>query len=296
MGYAVTGVDDFDRFYSGAAKRRNLARALRNRRFHFLRRDLMALDAQPLLKSGTVVYHLAGQPGVRPSWGHQFDRYVRNNVLATQRLLESARRRPIARFVYASSSSVYGAQPDRPLGEETLPQPISPYGVTKLAGEHLCRVYQRAFHVPSVALRFFTVYGSRQRPDMAFHRFFESARSGRPISVMGDGRQRRDFTHVSDIVDGLIAAAGPDVPGDVYNLGGGSPVRLSEAVRLVEEVSGHPLARRRLAQAAGDPASTWADTTRAAADLGFHPQVALRDGLAEQWAWHDQGEGLPKVR
>ena len=295
-GYQVVGVDDFDGYYSGAAKRRNLAVALGDRRFRLLRRDLMGLDARPLLKPGTVVFHLAGQPGVRPSWGQQFDRYVRNNVLATQRLLESARRSRISRFVYASSSSVYGAQPDRPLGEETLPQPISPYGVTKLAAEHLCRVYRRAYGVSTVALRFFTVYGSRQRPDMAFHRFFEAARAGRPISVLGDGRQRRDFTHVSDIVDGLLAAAAPDVPGEVYNLGGGAPVHLSEAVRLVEEVSGRPLVQRQLARAAGDPASTWADTARAASDLDFHPKMGLRNGLAEQWAWHDQGGKLPGGR
>lgn len=295
-GYAVVGVDDFDGYYSGAAKRRNLAAALGNRRFRFLRRDLMRLDARPLLRPGTVVFHLAGQPGVRPSWGQQFDRYVRNNVLATQRLLESARRSRIPRFVYASSSSVYGAQPDRPLGETTLPQPISPYGVTKLAAEHLCRVYRRAYDVSTVSLRFFTVYGSRQRPDMAFHRFFEAARSGRPISVLGDGRQRRDFTHVSDIVDGLVAAAAEEVPGEVYNLGGGSPVRLSQAVRLVEEVSGHPLAQRRLDRAAGDPSSTWADTARARSDLDFHPKMALRDGLAEQWAWHDRGGTLATGR
>lgn len=243
-----------------------------------------------------MLFHLAGQPGVRPSWGQQFDRYVRNNVLVTQRLLEAARRRRIGRFVYASSSSIYGAQPDRPLGEETLPQPISPYGVTKLAAEHLCRVYRRAYGVGTVALRFFTVYGSRQRPDMAFHRFFEAARTGRPIALLGDGSQRRDFTHVSDIVDGLLAAAVADEPGEVYNLGGGSPVVLNEAVRLVEEVSGRPLRRRRLAQAAGDPASTWADTSRASNDLDFHPRTGLRDGLAEQWAWHDRGGGAASIR
>lgn len=286
-GYRVVGIDDFDDYYSRAAKRRNLRTAMGDRRFQLLQRDVMGLDAKPLLKPGTVVFHLAGQPGVRPSWGHQFDRYVRNNVLATQRLLESARRQKIGRFVYASSSSVYGAQPDHPLGEETLPHPISPYGVTKLAAEHLCRVYQRAYGVPTVALRFFTVYGSRQRPDMAFHRFFEAARHGRPISVLGDGSQRRDFSHVSDIVTGLVAAAAPDLPGEVYNLGGGFPVRLSEAIRLVEEVSGHELVQRRLAGAAGDPSSTWADTTRAAAELGYHPKVGLRAGLQEQWAWHD---------
>lgn len=286
----MVGVDDFDDYYARTTKRQNLKGALGQRRYRFLRRDLVRLDARPLLRPGTVVFHLAGQPGVRPSWGQQFDRYVRNNVVATQRLLESVRRSHGARFVYASSSSVYGLQPEEPLGEDALPRPISPYGVTKLAAEHLGRVYRRAYGVSAVALRFFTVYGSRQRPDMAFHRFFEAARTGRPITVLGDGRQRRDFTHVSDIVSGLIAAARPDVAGEVYNLGGGAPVHLAEAIDLVEQVSGRTLRRRHLPVAAGDPSSTWADTRRAASDLGFHPQMSLRDGLEEQWTWQ-AGDG-----
>lgn len=282
----VVGIDDFDPYYPAAQKRRNLAKAESQRRFTLLRRDLLRLDLRALVKPGTTIYHLAGQPGVRPSWGRPFERYVRNNVLATQHLLEMARRHRPARFVYASSSSIYGTQPERPLPETTLPRPISPYGVTKLAAEHLVRVYRLAYGVPGVSLRFFTVFGSRQRPDMAFHRFFEMARRHRPIPVYGDGSQKRDFTHVSDIVQGLLAAADPEVPGEVYNLGGGSPVVLSEALREIEEVSGIPLQVRRKALPVGDPSSTWADTRRAATDLGFRPEVRLRQGLEEQWAWH----------
>ncbi|HEV2520245.1 MAG TPA: NAD-dependent epimerase/dehydratase family protein [Thermoplasmata archaeon] len=294
-GWRVVGIDDLDPYYSPAMKLSNLAAVGTHRGFRLLRRDLLHLDLRPLVKPGTTIFHLAGQPGVRPSWGRPFERYVRNNVLVTQHLLEMARRSRPARLVYASSSSIYGAQPERPLPETTLPRPISPYGVTKLAAEHLVRVYRLAFGLPTVALRFFTVYGSRQRPDMAFHRFFEMARGHRPIPVYGDGSQKRDFTHVSDIVNGLVAAGHPDAPGEVYNLGGGSPATLSEALRHIEEVSGIALRLQRKALPVGDPPSTWADTRRAESDLGFRPKTRLREGLGEQWAWH-QGGGRPRGR
>lgn len=285
-GTRVVGIDDFDAYYPAAMKRSNLARVRDHRSFTLLRRDLLHVDLRPLVRPGTAIFHLAGQPGVRPSWGRPFDRYVRNNIRVTQHLLEMARRVHPARFVYASSSSIYGAQPERPLPETTLPRPISPYGVTKLAAEHLVRVYRAAYGLPAVSLRFFTVFGSRQRPDMAFHRFFEAALRRRPIVVFGDGSQKRDFTHVSDIVRGLAASADPAAPGEVYNLGGGSPATLSESLRRIQEVSGIELNLGRKPLPVGDPPSTWADTRRAAMDLGFRPQVSLREGLEEQWAWH----------
>lgn len=293
IGYEVVGIDDFDDYYSRRSKQRNL-RALRgDRRFRFLERDIVTSDVRRLLKPGTRVFHMAAQPGVRPSWGVYFQRYVRNNILATQKILEASRRSPIESFVYASSSSIYGAQPFRPVSEDTLPQPISPYGVTKLSGEHLSRVYRSGFRVPAVSLRFFTVFGSRQRPDMAFHRFFEALRANRPISVYGDGRQVRDFTHVSDILDGLVAASSPGVPGEVYNLGGGSPSTLSDAIRAMADVSGREPVVEKSPASVGDPNSTWADTHRAQKDLGFRPKVSLREGLAEQWAWQSALRSSP---
>ena len=285
-GHSVIGLDDFDDYYSRASKLRNLRTSLKHERFRFLERDLMKSDLRPFLKPGNTVFHLAAQPGVRKSWGTHFERYVRNNVLATQRLLERARGSQIASFVYASSSSVYGLQPPRPMSEDTLPNPISPYGVTKLSAEHLCRVYRRAYQVPTVSLRFFTVYGSRQRPDMAFHRFFEAIRHHRPLSIYGNGSQLRDFTHVSDILDGILAASTPGEKGEVYNLGGGSPSTLSDCVRMLSDICGVDVERQESPTPAGDPSATWADTRRAATDLGFQPKVKIREGLEEQWAWH----------
>src|SRR5208282_941027 len=265
-------------------KRRNLEAALQNPRYRFVEADLLRYKLERQFADGPVVYHLAAQAGVRGSWGSRFSRYARNNLLATQAVLEASVRshRP-ARVVYASSSSVYGDQPPGASREDALPNPVSPYGVTKLAAEHLGRTYEKSFGLPVTALRFFTVYGPRQRPDMAFNRFIDALRHGRSIEVYGRGRQLRDFTFVSDIVTGLVAAGEVRTPSPIYNLGGGAPVILAEALRILSDVSGRPLRMRHLPLPPGDAKATWADIRRARRELGFRPRVRLREGLAAQW-------------
>jgi nucleoside-diphosphate-sugar epimerase len=283
-GDHVLGIDSFTDYYDTALKESNV-RAVRGAdRFELLRGDLRDLPLADLLDGADVVYHLAGQPGVRPSWGREFETYVSRNVLATQALLEAARGVPLTKFVYASSSSVYGDAEAYPTAETLRPRPVSPYGVTKLAAEHLCELYRLGFGVPTVSLRLFTVYGPRQRPDMAFNRFCAAAANGRRIVVFGDGEQRRDFTFVGDIVAATIAAAeAPDAIGGIYNIGGGSQASVNEALALIAELAGRPLEVEHVPQEHGDVRDTGADIGRARADLGFEARTSLRDGLAAQW-------------
>jgi nucleoside-diphosphate-sugar epimerase len=283
-GDRVVGVDSFDPFYSSRTKRRNLQMALRNPRYRFIEADLLRYRLERQFADAPVVYHLAAQAGVRGSWGRSFSRYARNNLLATQAVLEaSVRARRPRRVVYASSSSVYGDQPPGASREDALPNPVSPYGVTKLAAEHLGRTYAKSYGLPVTALRFFTVYGPRQRPDMAFNRFIEAIRRDRPIEVYGRGRQLRDFTFVGDIVSGLVAAGEVRAPSPVYNLGGGAPVTLAEALRTLSDVAGRTLHMRQLPLPPGDAKATWADIRLARRELKFRPRVRLRAGLAAQW-------------
>src|SRR5262249_29464352 len=220
----------FTNYYSRDAKGANLADLRVSRTFNFVEADLSAVDLSPILAGMDYVFHQAGQPGVRSSWGEQFPTYLRHNVLVSQRLLEAARQASVRRFIYASSSSIYGNAPDLPIRETTLPGPISPYGVTKLAAEHLMLLYAANFDLPTVSLRYFSVYGPRQRPDMAFHRFIRSLVTGLPLEVNGDGHQTRDFTFVSDIVQSNLAVATAPlsvVQGRTYNIGGGSRVSVN---------------------------------------------------------------------
>ena len=230
------------------------------------------------------VYHLAAQAGVRGSWGRSFETYARNNVLATQMLLECAKEVGIESFVCASSSSVYGDSAALPMREDAECRPFSPYGVTKLAAEHLARLYARNFGLPTVSLRFFTVYGPRQRPDMAFNKFIKAVVQDRPIEVFGDGSQTRDFTFISDIVDGIVAA--PAAPaGAVFNLGGGSRVSLAGALETLESVVGHEIRKTPMATQAGDVTDTWAAVDHARDVIGYEPKVGLADGLAAEHQW-----------
>jgi UDP-glucuronate 4-epimerase len=285
-GHEVVGIDCFSDNYAKPDKLANLGAASDHTGFELHRRDLAAEDVSALLAGCDVVFHLAAEPGVRSSWGARFERFVRNNLEATQRLLETARLTPGTRFVYASSSSVYGESERLPTPEDTPPRPLSPYGVTKLAGEQLCRVYHANHGVDAVALRFFTVYGPRQRPDMAFRRFAEAAARGAPIELFGDGRQSRDFTYVADVVTAIRAAADtPGAGGRAYNIGGGAPVSLNAALDRLAALAGRPLDVRRHGRESGDVLHTAADIGRAREELGFAPGTPLEEGLEAEFDW-----------
>ena len=284
-GHDVVGVDCFTDYYPREVKERNLAALRDDRRFRLVEARLQDLDLAPILDGAGQVFHLAAQAGVRASWGREFAHYTDHNVLATQRLLEAALAARTPRLVYASSSSVYGDAPSLPLREDAVCRPLSPYGVTKLAAEHLARLYQRNHGLATVSLRFFTVYGPRQRPDMAFHRFLAAARDGRALTVFGDGLQTRDFTFVDDIVSATRAAALSGQPGSVYNVGGGVRVALRDVLRLIEQVTARRLTIERDDAQKGDMRDTFADTSAAARDLGFRSTVPLADGLAREWTW-----------
>lgn len=287
LGHEVVGVDRMSDYYPRSYKEANLARLRDEPRFELQIHDLAECAMEPLLEGVEVVFHQAAQAGVRASWGQSFETYLRDNLLSTQRLLEAVRgHKSVRKVVYASSSSVYGEAHELPMRETSATLPYSPYGVTKLAAEHLAELYRHNFGLATASLRYFTVYGPRQRPDMAFHRFIEATLDGRAIKVFGDGEQTRDFTFIADIVEANIAAAADGVAG-VFNIGGGSRVTLREVLATLAEVVG-PLKIERQGREAGDVRDTWADVSRAAAVMNYAPQVALREGLAAQAAWHHE--------
>jgi nucleoside-diphosphate-sugar epimerase len=285
LGHPVVGIDSFTDYYERSRKEHNLESVRSHPGFTFEELDLVEADLRRVLRGASVVYHLAGQPGVRPSWGGQFDRYVRDNILATQRLLECLMDIPIDRLVFAGSSSVYGDAEMFPTKETALPRPVSPYGVTKLAAEHLVFLYAKNFGLPAVSVRYFTVYGPRQRPDMAFSRFMRALVDGEPIEVFGDGEQTREFTYVSDAVEGTIKASLADDVGQVFNLGGGSRVTVNQVLSTLQTISGLEVLRKTLPAAPGDPRHTGASINLARQRLGWEPRVSLREGLTNQWHW-----------
>ncbi len=285
LGHEVIGVDRFSDYYPRHYKDSNLVELLDHSRFRLQERDLASCDIAALLDGCEIVFHQAAQAGVRASWGKTFESYVQDNVLATQRLLEAARNhRSVRKVVYASSSSVYGDTQDLPMRETSATHPHSPYGVTKLAAEHLCELYRRNFGLPTASLRYFTVYGPRQRPDMAFHKFIEATLDGRSIPVFGDGEQTRDFTFIADIVEANVNAGMSDAVG-VFNVGGGSRVTLNEVLSVMGDLVGTVRIDRRPNEA-GDVTHTWADTSAAQRAFAYSPRVSLREGLAHQAAWH----------
>ncbi|HEY1372590.1 MAG TPA: NAD-dependent epimerase/dehydratase family protein [Candidatus Binatia bacterium] len=286
-GHTVRGVDKFLGNYPRRFKEWNLSQ-VRRPGLEFIEEDLVDIDLPALLDGVTYVFHQAAQPGVRSSWGEEFGDYTHNNILATQRLLEASKKSQIKKFVYASSSSVYGDTQDLPMRETGMTRPVSPYGVSKLSAEQLCYLYWKEFGVPTVSLRYFTVYGPRQRPDMFFHIFMRAHRRGQAIPIYDDGKQSRDFTFCADIVDGNIAAADYPGAGEVFNLGGGSRTTVEEVVRMVEKISGKKAQLNMLARQQGDVRHTSAALDEARNKLGFKPRVKLYDGLAQEWAWMQQ--------
>jgi UDP-glucuronate 4-epimerase len=289
-GHAVVGVDSFDPSYPRTRKEENVSSARDHEMFELVEIDLADDDLAPIVADADVIFHLAGQPGARTSWGRRFDGYLRNNVVGTQRLLEACAEQPEKRFVFASSSSIYGNAESLPTAESALPAPHSPYGVTKLNAEHLCAVYQRNHGVDAVSLRYFSVYGPRQRPDMAFDIFCRAIRADEPIEIFGDGKQSRDFTFVADIIEATRAAADAQgVAGRVFNVGAGSRVSLDRAIELLARISGREVEVRRRESQRGDVRDTGADIAAASASLGFSPTTTLAEGLRRQWEWTASG-------
>ena len=299
LGYGVTAIDALTDYYPRELKLRNLSGACGRTgdgEFRFIEEDVLEADLDELLEDVDKVAHLAGEPGVRASWGGGFALYLERNVRSTQRLLEAAVRRGVGGFVYASSSSVYGPDGGEPVSEDAPRQPSAPYGLSKLAGEELVGLYGRKSGLPATVLRYFTVYGPRQRPEMALSRFISAAAAGEPVEVFGDGEQVREMTHVSDVVDATVAALespGPN-PGAsgafgasprVYNVGGGSRATVNGLVEAVGRTLGVPVAANYGPPAKGDVRSTWADTGRAARELGYTPRVTLEEGILDQVRW-----------
>lgn len=285
-GDSVVGIDAMTDNYPADVKRRNVTAYADHPQFEWIESNLADLDLRPLLEGVDCVFHTAGQPGVRSSWGNHFESYLKNNVLATQKILEAIKilGKPV-RVVYSSSSSIYGNADQLPVTEWTLPRPFSPYGTTKLAAEHLCHLYFQNYQVPVVSLRYFTVYGPRQRPDMGFHIFIKAMLENRPITVLGDGSQTRDFTYVDDIVRANLSAAEKAVEGEIFNIGGGSRRSLLDTFRILEEASNLPMKLEFREAEKGDVKDTWADTGKAQKRLGFEPQVDLKTGLQRQFEW-----------
>ncbi len=284
-GHEVCGIDAFIDYYPRVIKERNLESLRSHERFTFVEGNLLSLDLASLVDGVDWVFHQAAQAGVRASWGNEFALYTDCNVLATQRLLDAIVNtgNQIQRFVYASSSSVYGDTSELPVKESATPHPISPYGVTKLAAEHLCSLYHHNFAVPTVSLRYFTVYGPRQRPDMAFHRFCKAIAEQQPIRVYDDGNQTRDFTYIADIVEANVRSAQVGAPGSIMNIAGGSRVTVRHVIDLLEEISGLRAQVTFEQKQHGDVRDTFADISNAVDLIGYQPQVTLREGLAQEF-------------
>jgi UDP-glucose 4-epimerase len=284
-GAEVVGIDCFTDYYPRPIKEANLRNNLGRPGFRFVEARIQDADLDGLLDGVSHVFHLAAQAGVRKSWGRDFTIYTQNNVEASQQLLEACVGRPLHRFVYASSSSLYGDNVSIPMREDALPQPVSPYGVTKLAAEQLCYLYHVNHRVPTTSVRYFTVYGPRQRPDMAFNKFIRASLTGAPITLYGDGEQTRDFTYVEDAVTATMAAGDRGVPGRAYNIGGGSRVTVNQVLEMIGRIAGKPLDVRREPAQKGDMRDTYADTTLARADLGFNPSATLEQGIEAEYRW-----------
>jgi nucleoside-diphosphate-sugar epimerase len=284
-GYEVRGVDSFLDYYPRRIKEHNVRGLNGKKGFEFIEGDILGLDLAKLLDGVDAVFHQAAIAGVRSSWGAGFDEYVRNNILGTQLLLEACRDSELKKFVYASSSSVYGDSDELPIKETSPVRPVSPYGVTKLSGEQLAYLYYKGYGVPVVSLRYFTVYGPRQRPDMAFHKFLGAVITGGQIEVYGTGEQTRDFTYIGDAVDANLAALSSGVNGEAYNVGGGSRIKLIECIRLIEEISGQKANLRFGDSQRGDARHTYADVSKAKKDFGYSPRVGIREGLTQHYNW-----------
>ena len=282
-GHEVIGVDCFIDYYDRSLKENNMSSFIDHDNFTLIEKNINDIDLKELLKNMDYIFHQAAQAGVRSSWGEDFEIYSHNNIIGTQKLLEAAKESNIKKFIYASSSSVYGDTNNLPMQETNRLQPVSPYGVSKLAEENLCYLYYKNFNVPTLSLRYFTVFGERQRPDMAFHIFIKAILQNEKITIFGDGKQSRNFTHVKDIVKANILAAESDVEGEIFNIGGdGKRVVLNDAIDLMEEIIGKKANREYQKVVKGDVKHTSADTTKAKKILDYEPEVEFEEGLARE--------------
>ena len=282
-GHEVVAVDNFDPYYARATKEANMVGFRTDERVVFHELDLAEADLEDLVRGVTGVVHLAATAGVRGSWGDSFSQYQKNNVLATQRLLEALRREELGVFVYGGSASVYGDAAVSAVSEDYLPAPYSPYGVTKLAAEHLAHLYRHVHGLPTLSLRLFSCYGPRERPDKAIQKFLLATVRGTPVNIYGDGSQRRDFTYVGDIVDGIAAAVEKRPVGEVINLARGETISLSEVLESIQSVTGKKLDIRYTKREAGDVRVTHANIQKAERLLDYSPSVGVAEGIRRQW-------------
>jgi len=283
LGYEVIGIDCFTDYYSRSIKEANLSNALTYSNFKFIEDDLSKMDKFPEVD---YIFHLAAQAGVRASWGKSFEIYTRNNIEATQKLLEYYKDQNLKKFVYSSSSSVYG-DAELPMKENSLLKPVSPYGASKLAAEHLCYLYWKNYNVPTVSLRYFTVYGPRQRPDMAIHKFVKNVLDGDEIIIYGEGTQTRDFTYVDDVVNANLIASisSSNVVGEVFNIGAGSRITVNDLIAVIESISGKKAKVRYVEKQKGDVNDTWADVTKIKEILGWNAKMNILSGLKKYIEW-----------
>lgn len=280
-GYEVIGIDCFTDYYPRALKESNIVDARSNPRFSFLEKNLLDMNSYP---SVDYVFHQAAQAGVRASWGTNFEIYCKNNIIATQKLLEWYKNHKVKKIVYASSSSVYG-DTNLPMHEEMKLQPISPYGVSKLAAEHLCYLYSKNFGVPIISLRYFTVYGPRQRPDMGIYKFVNSIAKGIPLTIYGTGNQTRDFTYISDIVEANILAANSPIIGKVFNIGGGNQISVNDLISIIEGISNKRAIIRKSENQSGDVKDTLANIQLANFEMGWKPKIDIKNGIKKYCEW-----------
>ncbi|MBZ2166315.1 GDP-mannose 4,6-dehydratase [Methanobacterium spitsbergense] len=280
--YDVIGIDCFTDYYSNELKRSNISNSLKNNNFTLIEEDITTLTEFPDVD---YIFHLAGQPGVRKSWGQTFETYTKDNIYATQRLLEFYKDLDIIKFVYSSSSSVYG-DVELPMSEDRVLKPISPYGVTKLAAEHLSYLYQKNYDLPTISLRYFSVYGPRQRPDMAINKFIKAIIEGKEIHIYGDGTQTRDFTFISDVVNANIIAAKGDIIGDFFNIGGGSNISVNDLIGEIEQITGIKAKIRYDSEQKGDVKDTLSYKNKAENILGWKSSVGIEKGLEIYIKWY----------
>jgi UDP-glucose 4-epimerase len=284
-GHEVVGIDSFLDYYPRWIKEMNLSRLRESTSFQLIEKNILDVDWRGALEGVDVVFHLAAQAGVRASWSDNFVVYTRNNIEATQRMLEASKLFKLKKFVFASTSSVYGDIEDIPMKEGSLIKPISPYGVTKVAAEDLCYLYWKNFGIPCVSLRYFTVYGPRQRPDMGFYKFLLAFLEDRPITIFEDGNQTRDFTFIDDIINGTLSAAEKGIPGSIYNLGGGSRISVNEVLKVIGEIAGAEPKVRYAEKQKGDMRHTYASTEKAREEIGYTPRIRLAEGLKKEFEW-----------